>query len=466
MTRTRSLLAGMLTVASLATSTASAQEPEAQPAAAADEMPDALPPIDDDLADLLGAEAEAPEPQPMLAGISLLGHGRLRFELDESRDRLPVNDLQTGVVMTGRLGMSAPIGPHRARVVLGDGRRFGQDFGLLPQRNASVALGFLYSIRLDVDVQALFVPVTLSVGRYPFKVADHRWVGTAPFSARGRTFDGAHVSWRSDLVDVTAGLFYLGPYLAGDVAETSFFGTLEVARSADWYDLSVYALGHRDGTPARAGQASVAASTLGSRFNMSAFGATLALGADGQLPVLDNNPLAPAGWGAHLDARARYAPEFLDMGAAGTPFIELAGEWTGGAPVYGRRFRQPGASNHRFLGLLDVAIADNVTSADLRLGIATAAGLLVEVDARLFFLSDPTGPMLDPTGRALIAADPERSERFALTEVDARVRIPIAPGARIDGKYGVGVPGPAFAGGSTPIQRLLIAVIFDLDTGS
>lgn len=432
-----------------------------------EDLPDSLPPLDDELSRLLGEEGdEQPRASSFLEGVRLLGEGRLRFELDDSRDRQPTNDLTAGLALTGRVGLTAPVGEHRATLLVGDGRRVGQNFGLLPSPIVNpAALGLLYTAKLDLELAALFLPVTASIGRFPFRVADGRWVGEAPFDPRGRTFDGAALAHRGDIVDVVVGGFYLGPYLDGDVADTSWLVTGELSRAAEWYSFSAYSLLHKDGTPARAGQASVAALTGGMRTHVDGFGFRLAAGLDGQLPALETAPLSPAGWGAHAEASARYAPPVDEWMPVGLPFLELAGEWTGGAPVAGRTFRAPGPSPHAFLGVLDAATADNIASASARVGVFSDEGFLVDVEGRVIALADPTGPMFDASGRALIFGDAQRTERLALTEVDARVRLPMAERAGVEGEYGVGFPGPAFAGGTTPIQRLLVSVWFELDTG-
>lgn len=428
-------------------------------------VPSELPPLDDDLLDQLGSTSPSPG-AAFFSSVVLHGDGRVRFELDESRDLSPVNDLQAGLSLTGRVGLTAPVGEHSATVIVGDGRRIGQDLGTLPLPLVEpAALGFLYEARLDVDVSGLFVPARLSLGRMELEVGDGRWVGREDFDPRGRTFDGALVVHASDLLRAQAGAFWLGPLTPDDVATPSILGVGELARQAAWYELSTYLLTHRDGTPTRAAQPALTVVTLGARAALRGFGATLRVGADGQLPFSDETALAPAGYGAHVEGALRYGPTLTMFEVSGAPFVELSAEWTGGDPVLGRRFRAPGPTTHRFLGVLDAAIADNVTSAALALGVTTSDGLLAMAEARAIALSDPTGPLLDPTGRALIAASPTREARYALTEVDAIVRIPVASAAFVEGEYAVGFPGDAFAGPTTPLQRLLVSVAFALDVG-
>lgn len=463
---------GLTVVLCLSSSSAFSQDapeepPEGLQTAPAErgDVPEELPPLDESLLGLLGGdEAAAAEDEPW-RDVVLHGDGRLRFELDESRDRQPFNDLQLGLSLTGRVGLTAPVGDHSATLVIGDGRRVGQDFGTLPLPIVDpIALGFLYEAHLDVDVSGLFVPARLALGRMPVQVADGRWVGRADFDPRGRTFDGVLLVHASPLLTAQAGGFWLGPLVPGDVAPPSFLAVTEIARETGWYEVSSYLLAHRDGTPARTGASSLSLFTLGGRARFEApFGAALRVGADGQVPLSDEAGLAPAGFGAHVEGALRYAPTLSAFEVTGTPFVELSGEWTGGEPVLGRRFRAPGPTVHRYLGVLDVAVADNVMSAALAAGIATREGLLAMAEARVLALSDPKGPLFDPTGRALIAADPRRQERYALTEVDVVMRVPVGRGAYVEGEYGVGFPGPAFTGGTTPIQRLLLSVAFSLD---
>ncbi len=429
-------------------------------------VPEELPPLDEGLLDLLADPPASAAPSGPWRGVSLHGQGRLRLELDESRDLSPVDDLQAGLSLTGRVGFSAPLGPHRATLVLGDGRRIGPDLGTLPSPIvAPAALGFLYEVRLDVDVSGLFVPARLSLGRMPVEVGDGRWLGRAEFDPRGRTFDGALLVHASELLAAQAGAFWLGPLVPGDVAEPSFVGALEIARQASWYDVSSYLLAHRDGTPARSAASSLSLFTLGGRASVQAFGARLRLGVDGQLPLSDEQALAPVGFGAHVEGSFRYAPELALFQLSGTPFVEVSAEWTGGEPVLGRRFRAPGPTVHRFLGVLDAALADNVMSSALALGLRTEEGLLAMAEARALALSDPRGPLLDVSERVLIPADATREARYALTEIDVIARIPLGASAYVEGEYGVGFPGDAFAGAGTPMQRLLLSVAFSLDVG-
>lgn len=470
-------LAWLVLVGSAAFSPARAEAPvddfETAPALQGDDapsLPEELPPLDAELLEQLGAGSLEIQPaEGLFEGVVLHGVGRLRFELDESRDLSPADDLQAGLSLTGRLGLTAPLGPHRATLILGDGRRVGQDFGTLPLPLVEpAALGFLYEARLDVALSGLFLPARLWLGRMELEVGDGRWVGRTEFDPRGRTFDGALLLHESELMAAQAGVFWLGPLVEGDVALPSFLGVLELARQTHGYEVRAYLLGHRDGTPAREAAPALSILTLGARGSVSALGVTFRLGADGQLPFSDGAALLPAGSGAHVEGALRYGPELSLFARSGTPFIELSAEWTGGEPVLGRRFRAPGPSVHRFLGVLDTAIADNVMSAALALGLARSDGLLALVEARALALSDPGGPLLDPVGRALIAADPAREARYALTEVDAIVRIPIGPSAFVEGEYGVGFPGEAFGSASTPIQplqRLLLSVAFALDVG-
>lgn len=464
-------LASLVLVGSAALAPVRAQASEgasAQSAALDDDapiVPEELPPLDDDLLDRLGAvELPPSSPASLFESVVLRGEGRVRFELDDSRDLSPADDLQAGLSLTGRLGLSAPVGPHRATLVLGDGRRIGQDLGTLPLPLVEPAvLGFVYEARFDVDVSGFVVPGQLSLGRMELEVGDGRWVGRAPFDPRGRTFDGLLFVHESDLLAAQAGAFWLGPLLPGDVALPSVLGVLELAHETPWYGLRTYLLGHRDGTPPRVAAPALSLVTLGARGSASALGFTLRLGADGQLPFVDGAALAPAGYGAHLEGALRFGPELSLFALSGTPFVELSAEWTGGDPVLGRRFRAPGPTVHRFLGVLDAAIADNVMSAALAVGLSTSDGFLAMLEARAVALSDPTGPLLDPGGRALIAADPAREERYALTEVDAIVRIPLGGTAFLEAEYGVGFPGAALARAGTPMQRFLLSVAFSLD---
>src|SRR5690606_31778000 len=130
----------------------------------------------------------------------------------------------------------------------------------------------------------LFVPARLVLGRMTLEVGDGRWVGRSEFDPRGRTFDGALVVHASDLLRAQAGAFWLGPLVPEDVALPSFLGVLEVSRETTSYEVSGYLLAHRDGTPARAASPSLNIGTLGARAVVRGFGATLRLGADGQLP--------------------------------------------------------------------------------------------------------------------------------------------------------------------------------------
>jgi hypothetical protein len=430
-----------------------------------EELPDALPPLDSELLDMLGDTEPAPEAPDPLRGVTLVGHGRMRFEVDDSRDRLAADDLQAGIVFTGRLGIAAPLGEHRTRIVIGDGRRVGQDLGTLPHPIVDpMALGLLYTALLDLDLQLLGLPSRLELGRQPLAVADGRWIGRADFDARGRTFDGALVRYDSDLLFARAGVLYLGPLVPGDFADPSGLALVHVGTAQPAYQLDGYAFVHRDGTPARVADPNIVAATLGGRASATFFGLTARAGLDGQLPTTDDAPLSPVGWGAHAEGALRYGPTLSLFDVMGAPFVELSAEWTGGAPVGGLRFRAPGPTVHPFLGVLDIATADNVASAALALGITTEDGLLLSTEARALFLADATGALLDPTGRAVIAADATRTESHVLNELDARVRIPAANGAaHIDLEYGVGFAGAAFAGGTMPIQRLLVGVTFDLD---
>jgi hypothetical protein len=427
-------------------------------------LPSELPPFDEGLFDLLTGEGDA-ERFPFAArGLELFGDGRLRLELDENRDMLPPGDLQAGVSLTGRLGVRAPLGPHSATVVLGDGRRLGQDAGNLPVPLVRPPpLSFLYALHVDLDASALFLPATLRIGRMPVEVGDGRWLGRADFDPRGRTFEGALLLHEGSTFAAKAGALWLGPMQPGDAAAPSFVLLGEGRRRGRSYEASAYGLLHRDGTPAAAALPALSIATLGARGEARALGLQLKMGADGQLPLTDERPLEPVGFGAHLEAALRYAPELSLFSLSGAPFIELSSEWTGGEAYRGRAFRAPGGSPHGFLGVLDLAEADNMLSAALALGLQTKAGFLAAVELRLLALSDPRGALYDAAGKEVLAKDSARDERLAFTEVDARVRLPCSEGASLEAEYGVAFGGPALQRGASPVQRLLLSAVFSFD---
>src|SRR5690606_4229409 len=112
------------------------------------------------------------------------------------------------------------------------------------------------------------------------------------------------------------------------------------------------------------------------------------LGADGQLPLLDAEPLDAWGFGVHLEGAARYAPTLDLFVTRGAPFVEVSLEGTFGLPPgdadpTSPRFRLPAPTTHGVLGTLDLARADNTASGALALGLTTPDGFCLALEGRL-----------------------------------------------------------------------------------
>ncbi len=425
-----------------------------EPAAGA--LPHALPSLDDDLLAHFGAAPAQPAPPPLRAWIA----GRARGALDESRDRSPQDDLQAGVVLTGRAGARAAVGPHEARVALGEGGRIGQDLGTLTEvLVARPALPLLYEAAFVARTGVIGFDADVQVGRFPFVLADGRWIGAEPFDPRGRTLDGLAIASTTAPLRVVGGAFYLGPQDRFDAAAMSFFATLGAVFTSDALSIDGYGIAHRDGGAPGLGVFGATATTLGTRLAATLFDVTGALGLDGQLAFADGAAGAP-GLSGHADASLRWAPRVVVFDVAGAPFIAVSGDVTGGQVTAGRSFRAPAPTQHARLGLLDAVAFDDVWSTALTVGLQTEAGLLLAVSGRATGVVDPNGVVRDPVGRVLPLAS--RDERVLLGEVDVELTVPIAEGARVEVGYAIGVGGPALPVG-TATQRLFAGVAFAID---
>jgi hypothetical protein len=424
--------------------------------APATEFPAELPPPGDELLDLL-----EPDDVPALERVRVFAHGRARVELDDSRDRAPAVDLQTGFTLRGRVGFEAPVGPHVARIVVGDGVRLGDQRVTLPlpfvDRDPA---SFLYEVHLALDAALFGIPGRLSLGRFPVQVADGRLVGKTDFDPRGRSLDGG--LWTIEgKHPIRVGAFYLGPLDPADGADSS--GLVFVDQTHELGDLTgaAYLLLHRDGRPARAGRDPVTAVTPGLRYRYAPGWFYASLGGDLQPTLLDDDPLTPVAWGFHGELALGVK---LDHPTATAPRFEIGAEVSGSdVAVEGLRFRTPAPDLHRYLGALDTIGTDNAWSAWLSLALEDDDGFAAVLEPRLFGLTDPAGALLDPLGRTLVPANDARDELgVALFEVDARVRIPASPGVFLDGEYGIGFAQGVLPG-TVPTQRLWLAVTFDLD---
>lgn len=458
------------------------------------ELPDALPPLDDDLLDLLQDEPAAPGLSEALRDVTLLGEGRARLELGQRSLFEPPTGTHEGVALTGRIGLEAPVGAARARVVLGGGGHFGPDLASAPLPLVTPGpVSLLRVVSLSFDLPALGLPLRAELGRFPVQIADGRLVGVEAFDPLGRSLDGALLSYAAGDLVVRGGAFYLGPYLESDDAlDASGLAFLESAYRLSFWRGTAYAILHRDATRAEELAGStfppVNTGTLGLRTAVEGFGLSFAFGVDGQLPFLDSAPLDPAGWGLHLEGAARYAPALDLLVVKGAPFVELSAEWTGGEPVphpipqrslLEPRFRLPAPSLHPFLGVLDLVAPDNTMSGAVAVGFTTPEGLFALVETRLIALAEPKGLLfgvkgdLHPHVPSEVASQSGLNlagvsdEPLAFTEVDARLVVPLTAGARLEAEYGIAFPGPAFGPDAQGLfQRLLLGVSFTLDAAA
>jgi hypothetical protein len=443
------------------------------------ELPDELPPLDTDLGDLL-TQAATTGVQTMLSGVELFGHGRLRLEVDEGRDLGADPSLATAIALTGQIGASLPVGPHRATIVLGEGQRFGQPLvrglGDPPVLFPIGALGLIYELKLAFAFDALGENTKFVLGRQEFALADKRWIGDAWAHPRHRTMDGLSATWVSEWFTVNAGAFYLGPLTGDDLAQPSGFGSLAIDHRGDfsitdsaWLNLDWQATGysfvHRDGTPARFDLAPLTIGTVGGRGHVGLAYVTARAGADFQVPVRDVAPLAPPGWGAHVEGDVSFAPHVSLFAIRGAPVVGVFGEVNLGQPTAGRALRAPAPNAHKHLYDLDLVSMDNVSSVGVRGGVSLPGQVDLGVRGMVIAMSDPSRGLRDNQGDFWIDPGSPNDPRWAFTEVDTKLSVNLGYGTRLVAAYAVALPGQAF--GQQPIraiQRLWLSLIFDAST--
>jgi len=427
-------------------------------AAVVDDLPAALPALDPELEALLASSSEGLA--NAFGGAALVASGRIRLEIDESRDLARDEDLQAGVTLTGRVGAEIPLGPHRARVVVGDGRRFGRDDGNLTHPFvATDVLAFLYEVSLAVDLPLLGLPTVVEVGRREVVVADGRLVGRAPFDPRGRTLDGALLSAHTTWVSARAGAFYLGPYVPTTNDGPSALALVDVRTTGAFHDVTGYALALRDGRFAD-GARPLTAPTLGGRAIGRVFFLMARAGADVQATLEDGSTQTASAYAGHVELGLEAAPEITLLSVKGAPVVGVDVETTGGVSERGRAFLLPAPDVHDTLGNLDLVDMDNVSSARAYVGLQAMQGARALVSARVLAMTDPTGAIHDPRGRQIVAPSDTRTDRVLFTELDASLSLDVGHGLFFVGEYGIAFPGPA-RGGEVPVQRLLVSLAFD-----
>jgi len=435
------------------------RDPDLAENSAVDDLPSVLPAFDDDLRALLhqGGDGLA----NAFGGAALVASGRIRLEVDESRDLAAADDLQTGVSMTGRVGAEVPLGPHRARVVVGDGRRFGRDDGNLTHPFVTPdVLAFLYEVSLVIDLPLLGLPTVMEAGRREIVVADGRLVGRAPFDPRGRTLDGALIAAHGERVSARAGAFYLGPYATTTNEGPSALAIADVRSSGSIHDVTGYALIERDARMASAGPSAQTIPTVGTRALLKLFFVEAKAGADLQATLVDGNAAFASAFAGHLEMRLEAAPEFELFERMGAPIVGVDAEVTGGVPSRGRAFRSPAPDIHDTLGNLDLVDMDNISSARVYVGAQSLPGARALLSARVIGMTNPSLAVHDPLGRVIVSPSPTRTERLLFTEIDASLALDLGYGLFCVGEYGIAFPGGA-RGGERPVQRLLVSIAFD-----
>jgi hypothetical protein len=440
-------------------SASDADAPVDVPADAPVELPDGLPALDDDLRALLSTGSDGIA--NAFDGAALVASGRIRLEVDESRDLDAADDLQAGVSMTGKVGAEVPLGPQRARVVVGDGRRFGRDDGNLTHPFVTPdVLAFLYEVSLLVDLPLLGLPTVMEAGRREIVVADGRLVGRAPFDPRGRTLDGALIAAHGEHISARVGAFYLGPYVAVTNEGPSALGIADVRSSGSIYDVTGYVLIERDARFTTAGASALTIPTFGARGLLKLFFVEARAGADTQATLVDGSTTFASAFAGHAEFRVEAAPEFTMLERKGAPVIGVDAEVTGGMPYRDRAFRSPAPDVHDTLGNLDLVDMDNIASARVYVGVQSLPGARALLSARTLAMTDPTLAVHDPLGRVIVSPSVTRTDRLLFTEIDASIALDLGYGLSCVGEYGIAFPLGA-RGGDRPVQRLLVSIAFD-----
>lgn len=429
------------------------------PASPLDTLPDALPPLDERLLAVPGAPP-----------VRAFAQGRLRLELDDSRDFSRVDDRAVGAAITGRVGVEATAERVRATVVVGDGGRVGQLVRtpvLVPQPVASA----LYQAELAFDLELLGLPATVAVGRAPLVVSDGRWLGVEPWDARGRSFDGARASVHGDRWEALLAFVWLGPYTlnvgSGGEAASGVAVLSTRARPSDDTLIDLYGFVHREVTS----DVPLTIPTIGARgaarFDVIVATLDVNVGADAQAPIAEERSASLfAGTGGHAELQARLSTELSSFTpVAPDPYALLRVEATGGNTVAGRAWHAPAPSQHGALGLFDFFAADNTWSALLAVGGTTPGGLVVEGGVRTVGVLRDVGPLVTPAGDPVLGR--RGGSGLALAEGAARLGVPLRAGSTLDVAYSIGIPG-AVLSGDAPAQRLLVSLVFaaDSDDGS
>ncbi len=433
------------------------------PDAPAPGLPEALPPLNERL--LTELMSAAPEPGQR-APLRMFGQGRLRAELDESRDLSALPDTAFGATLTGRIGIEASTNTVRATLVVGDGGRLGPSARLptlVPRPFAAVLL----QAELAVDVDLVGMRAACALGRAPLVIADGRFIGAEAWDARGRFVDGARVIVHGDSVEATFAAVSL------DSAQSDALPTLPSASAlgsgllvasfhatpVEGVVLDSYAWLHRDAsTVAQA----VTVPNLGARLTTQLGRVQLAAGGDVQGTVRDvRTDTFIAGTAAHGEATARVTAPLSMLVDAPDPFAALHVEFTRGTVVQGQSFRAPLPTQHGALGELDFFRADNTASATLSLGGQTAGGLLMQANLLAIGAADANAAIKDIDGRAWRNQTPNPVAVFV--EANARFRVPLTRTISLGGVYAVGVPGQLLVG-DAPAQRLLVTLSFCADS--
>ena len=441
------------------------EQEDAGDAEVIESLPIELPPLPDDMFSSMAPKSESSD---QFDPIFLIASGRMRLEVDESRDFAPEEDLQVGIAYTARLGADIPIGPHRAKMVLGEGQRIGQDRGTLsgPWVNPG-PLQFIHMMSLELDFPALGAPAKLNVGRQEITIADGRWLGTTPFDPRGRVYDGVMIRQERHSFRLQGGALYIGQSSFDRQSNTALHlqgvGLINLSFTNQHLQFDIYNLLHRDTLQNTLGEAiGYWIDTVGFRSDYNRWGFLGGVGFDLQIPVDETNIAGINAAGIHAEARVRYGPELAVFSFRGTPFLELSSEWTGGIPKFGRTFRAPGPSYHSFLGSLDLVSADNVASSAVEIGLQGQDLFETGTQARVIALADPTGRLYDTFGRILIDEDANRTDGLAFIEVDAFARIMLPYNLYAQTEAGIAFPG-AILDREVPVIRFLVTLGFDAE---
>ena len=420
-------------------------------------LPDALPPLPDDLLeDTSDNDDDGVSPR-------FFAQARVRGELDGARSFSRADDTHAGAALSGQIGAVANVGElqtARVVIVIGEGGRIGPPSAaplLLPRP----AVPQLLEVALVCDTRLAGQAATLIVGRAPVVVADGRLVGRESYDARGRTLDGASVRAGNHAFRAGAGAYWLGPYTADASDDGEALSALLVIEAAahvggrdddDGLALASYLLLHRDG------RARLTTPTIGARIEGTALSFLRGrAGADAQAFAIDgDDPFAPAGTAFHLECGARATAPLSTALSPRVPDVFLATvlEATTGDVVGGRSFRAPAPSQHGALGLLDLVAMDNTWSAAVSAGALDSRGLLIDLALRMIGLVQSTGPLLDTAGESLAV---RVGGGIALLEIDARLQVPLGDALSLDMGYAVGLPGRALIG-DQPAQRLYVSL--------